>query len=184
MEFLLDYLPLLIWWGTYFFTGDIITATKVLIPTTIIVMGVSFWFTRKIKKMTVFLCLAVVVFGGATVFLEDALFIIWKTTVINWLLAGTFFASHFFGEKTIVKYMLGKTIELDEVDWTRLSFSWILFFIISGSANLFVGFTFEESVWVNFKMFGLLGLTFIFIIGQTIWLNKRAVFVQSEDKST
>ena len=183
MKLLLDFLPILIFFGVYKTTGDLITATAVLIPVTIIQVAVVYWLTKKLEKMALVTLALVILLGGLTVLLNDGWFIMWKPTVVNWLFAAAFFGSHFIGNKPIIECLLGHAIALGSRQWLALSFAWVAFFIISGILNLIVAYQFSEDVWVNFKLFGLLGLTFVFLIIQGVWISKNApeVTAQPED---
>ena len=180
MKLLLDFLPILIFFGVYKLTGDLITATAVLIPVTMIQVAVVYWLTKKVEKMALVTLALVIVLGGLTVFLNDGWFIMWKPTVVNWLFAAAFFGSHFIGQKPIIERLLGHAISLEPKQWVTLSFAWIAFFIFSGALNLAVAYLFSEDVWVNFKLFGLLGLTFIFLIIQGVWISKHGLEVQAQ----
>ena len=183
MKLLLDFLPILIFFGVYKATGDLITATAVLIPVTIVQVGVVYWLTKKLEKMALVTLVLVIILGGLTVLLNDGWFIMWKPTVVNWLFAAAFFGSHFIGNKPIIERLLGHAIALESRQWLSLSFAWVAFFIVSGILNLIVAYQFSEDVWVNFKLFGLLGLTFVFLIIQGVWISKHAseVIAQPED---
>ena len=180
MKLLLDFLPILIFFAVYKLTGDLITATAVLIPVTIIQVAVVYWLTKIVEKMALVTLALVIVLGGLTVFLNDGWFIMWKPTVVNWLFAAAFFGSHFIGQKPIIERLLGHAISLEPKQWVTLSFAWIAFFIFSGALNLAVAYLFSEDVWVNFKLFGLLGLTFIFLIIQGVWISKHGLEVQAQ----
>jgi len=114
----------------------------------------------------------VVIMGGATVISQDKTFIQWKPTVVNWLFATAFFGSQFIGEKTILQRMMGQNLSLPAPAWQKLNYAWVAFFTFSGIANLYVAYNFSEDIWVNFKLFGLLGLTFVFIIAQSFYLYR------------
>ncbi len=117
--------------------------------------------------------LLLIVFGGATLLLKDPTFIKWKPTAINWLFAAVFLGSHFIGAKPLVQRMMGHAVELtDQRIWYKLNYAWIGFFVFSGIANLIVAFSFSEDIWVDFKLFGLMGLTLIFVVGQAFYLAK------------
>jgi intracellular septation protein len=180
MKLLLDFLPILIFFGVYKITGDLITATAVLIPVTIIQVAVVYWLTKKLEKMALITLALVIVLGGLTVLLNDGWFIMWKPTVVNWLFATAFFGSHFIGNKPIIERLLGHAITLESKQWLTLSFAWIAFFIFAGVLNLIVAYQFSEDVWVNFKLFGLLGLTFTFLIIQSVWINKHSSEAQAQ----
>ena len=180
MKLLLDFLPILIFFGVYKTTGDLITATAVLIPVTIVQVAVMYWLTKKLEKMALVTLALVIVLGGLTVLLNDGWFIMWKPTVVNWLFAAAFFGSHFIGNKPIIERLLGHAIALESIQWLRLSFAWIAFFVFSGILNLIVAYQFSEDVWVNFKLFGLLGLTFVFLIIQGVWISKHGSEAQAQ----
>ena len=183
MKLLLDFLPILIFFGVYKATSDLITATAVLIPVTIVQVAIVYWLTKKLEKMALVTLVLVIILGGLTVLLNDGWFIMWKPTVVNWLFAAAFFGSHFIGNKPIIERLLGHAITLESRQWLSLSFAWVAFFIVSGILNLIVAYQFSEDVWVNFKLFGLLGLTFVFLIIQGVWISKHAseVIAQPED---
>ena len=180
MKLLLDFLPILIFFGVYKTTGDLITATAVLIPVTIVQVAVVYWLTKKLEKMALVTLTLVIVLGGLTVLLNDGWFIMWKPTVVNWLFAAAFFGSHFIGNKPIIERLLGHAIALESKQWLTLSFAWIAFFVFSGILNLIVAYQFSEDVWVNFKLFGLLGLTFVFLIIQGVWISKHGSEAQAQ----
>ena len=182
MKLLLDFLPILIFFGVYKTTGDLITATAVLIPVTIVQVTVVYWLTKKLEKMALVTLALVIVLGGLTVLLNDGWFIMWKPTVVNWLFAAAFFGSHFIGSKPIIERLLGHAIALESKQWITLSFAWIAFFVFSGILNLFVAYQFSEDVWVNFKLFGLLGLTFVFLIIQGVWISKHGSEAQAQSE--
>jgi len=104
--------------------------------------------------------------------LKDELFIKWKPTVLNWLFGIAFLASQFFGKRTLIERMLGTQIELPGLVWRRLNLGWTFFFVAMGGVNLFVVYHFSTETWVNFKLFGLLGLTFLFVVAQSIYLSR------------
>lgn len=118
----------------------------------------------------------ITVFGGMTLILQDPVFIQWKPTIINWLMAVVFFASAlpWFGGKSLVQRMMEQAIENAPAEiWNKLNLAWVMFFIVSGALNLIVAYNFSEDTWVNFKLFGLLGLTVVFVILQALYLAKH-----------
>lgn len=175
MKLLLDFMPILIFFGVYKFTDDLILATAVLIPVTLIQVGITYWLTKTVEKMALATLALVVVLGGATVMLNDGWFIMWKPTVVNALFAMAFLGSHFIGERPLVERILGHALALPKAKWRQLSYAWVVFFVASGLLNLIVAYNFSEATWVNFKLFGLLGLTFVFLILQGVWISRHAV---------
>ena len=148
----------------------IILATAVLIPATMLQILYTKITTGKVETMHLVTLALVVIMGGATVILQDKTFIQWKPSVVNWLFAAAFLGSRFIGKKTILERMMGQNLNLPAVAWQKLNYAWVAFFTFSGIANLYVAYNFSEDIWVNFKLFGLLGLTIIFIIAQSFYL--------------
>jgi intracellular septation protein len=112
------------------------------------------------------------VFGGATLLLHDETFIKWKPSVLYWLFGGVlFFAQVFFG-KNLIRALMGREIKLPDDIWNKLNASWIVFFGAMGVANLFVAYNFDTETWVNFKVFGGLGLTLAFVVLQGLALSR------------
>lgn len=173
MKLLFDFLPIAIFFGVYKATNDIILATVVLIPATLVQMGITWLRQRRVEKLQLVTLVLVVILGGATVLFQDKAFIQWKPTVVNWLFGLAFLASHFIGRKTLVHRMMGANLSLDNVVWARLNYAWAIFFALMGALNLFVAFSFSEETWVNFKLFGMLGLTLIFVILQGVYLSRH-----------
>ncbi|GAA0702747.1 septation protein A [Marinobacterium maritimum] len=173
MKLLLDFLPVIIFFAVYKFSGDIILATAVLIPATLLQMAYTWFKTHRIEKMQLVTLGLVVVLGGATVLLDNKAFIQWKPTVVNWLFALAFLGSHFIGQKTIVQRMMESSIELPDRIWRQLNMGWATFFVLMGILNLAVVYTMSEEAWVNFKLFGMLGCTLIFIIAQGVYISRH-----------
>jgi|SRR5690554_595387 intracellular septation protein len=173
MKLLLDFLPVIIFFAVYKFSGDIILATAVLIPATLAQMAYTWIKTHRIEKMQLVTLGLVVVLGGATVLLDDKAFIQWKPTVVNGLFAAAFLLSQFIGQKPIVQRLMESSIELPTKVWTHLNIGWVGFFIAMGIANLVVVYTLSEEAWVNFKLFGMLGCTLVFIIAQGIYISRH-----------
>ncbi|MBU1396256.1 MAG: septation protein A [Gammaproteobacteria bacterium] len=113
----------------------------------------------------------IVVFGGATLWLHDESFIKWKPTVLYWIFSAIIFGAAAFG-RNVIKSLMGKQMELPAPAWSRLNASWGGFFAVMGLANLIVAFNFSTDAWVNFKLFGSLGLMLVFVIGQSMMLTK------------
>ena len=173
MKLLFDFLPIAIFFAVYKYTGEIIIATAVLIPATIIQVGYTWIRTHKIEKMQLVTLGLVIVLGGATVLFQDKTFIQWKPTVVNWLFGIAFLGSQYIGAKPLVQRMMEGNIELPDPIWNRLSWAWVVFFMLMGVLNIAVAYTMSEEAWVNFKLFGMLGLTLVFIVLQGIYLTKH-----------
>lgn len=116
----------------------------------------------------------VLIFGGITLFFRNEIFIKWKPTVLNWGFALAFLISQFIGKKNFTERLLSAAnIEAPKKVWYRLNMSWVIFFLLSGGLNIFVAYSFSTDIWVNFKLFGLLGLTLLFAAGQAFYLRNH-----------
>ncbi|PIE83077.1 MAG: septation protein A [Candidatus Contendobacter odensis] len=171
MKLLFDFLPILLFFTAYKL-ADIYVATAVLIVATLAQVAWSWSRQRRIEKMPLITAGLVIVFGGATLVFQDPVFVKWKPTVVNWLFATVFLGSRFIGEKTVLQRMIGEHMELPATVWVNLTFAWGLFFVVMGLINLYVAFTFDENTWVNFKLFGMMGLTLIFVLAQAFYMSR------------
>jgi intracellular septation protein len=170
MKLLVDFLPILLFFIAYKL-ADIYVATGVLIVATLGQVGWIWLRQRRVEKLPLITAGLVLAFGGATLALHDPLFVKWKPTIANWLFALMFLGSHAIGQKTLLERMLGGQLELPPPVWVKLSFAWALFFFVMGVANLYVAYTFSESAWVNFKLFGMMGLTLLFVLAQAVYMS-------------
>jgi intracellular septation protein len=170
MQLFVDYLPILIFFGAYFYQG-IYFATGMLMVVMPVVMLVQWAITRKLNKIYAASTVLVLILGSATLLLRNPLFLYWKPTVLNWAIGLAFLGSQFIGEKPFAQRMLGSATSLEENQWRRLNQIWVVFFLFIGGINIYVAYTFSEPTWVKFKLFGMLGLTLLFVIVQTIWLT-------------
>lgn len=129
---------------------------------------------KEITNMQWISFLLVVIFGGITLAFRNEIFIKWKPTVLNWGFGLAFLISHFVGQKNFTERIMSATkIKAPKEVWDRLNISWIVFFVVSGALNIFVAYQFSTEIWVNFKLFGLFGLTFLFAIGQAFYLRNH-----------
>lgn len=173
MQLFLDYIPIIAFILAYFYK-DIFFATLVLMGVMPVILLLQWLQTRKINKIYAASTALVLVLGGFTLAFRNPTFLYWKPTVLNWAIALVFLGSQWIGEKTIVQRMLGGAAELAPGQWIRLNQIWVGFFIFVGGINLFVAYSFSEAFWVKFKLFGMLGITLVFVIIQSIWLTAVA----------
>lgn len=148
-------------------------ATLVAILATVLQIA---WVWVKHRKVDTMLWVSlglIVVFGGATLVLHDETFIKWKPTVLYWLFALSLGLAPLLFERNLIRLMMEKQVTLPDPVWTRLNLAWAGFFAIMGVVNLWVAMRFSTDAWVNFKMFGSLGLMVLFVIGQTLYLSKH-----------
>ena len=169
MKLLFDFFPVLLFFITYKLY-DIYTATAVIIVASLIQVGLFWLKHRRFENMHLTTLALIIVLGGATLLLQNELFIKWKPTVVNWLFGIVFLGSQFIGKKPLIARMMSSAVVLPDSIWLRLNTGWVIFFIALGITNLFVAYNFDTDTWVNFKLFGMMGLTFLFIIAQGFYL--------------
>ena len=161
-------------------TDAIYLATLAAILVTLVQVVAAAVIVKKVEKMPLITLALLIVFGGATLALKDPVFIQWKPTAINWMFALVFLGSHLIGDKPLIQRMMGHAIDIEERRvWLQLNLAWVAFFIVAGIANLIVapeidpfGFEFSEDNWVDFKLFGLMGMTILFVVAQAFYLAK------------
>ena len=181
----IDFIPLLLFFIVYkiepriveiaghsLSVGGIYSATAMLIISSLVVYGILFIKQRKLEKSQWLTLIACLVFGSLTLAFHSETFLKWKAPVVNWLFALAFAGSHFIGDKLLIKRIMGHALTLPDAVWTRLNLAWIGFFLFCGAANLFVAFTYQ-SIWVDFKVFGSLGMTLLFLVAQGIYLSRH-----------
>ena len=171
MQFLYDFFPILLFFIAYKLKG-IFVATAVLIIASAIQIAYTFFKKRKVEPLHLFTFVLILIFGGLTLWLHDADFLKWKVSIVNWLFAVLFLIST-LTSKPLIQRILEPNIALPEKAWQRLNMAWASFFFALGILNYLVMTHFSTDVWVDFKVFGLFGLTLIFIIGQGIYLYRH-----------
>jgi intracellular septation protein len=180
MKILYDFFPLLLFFGA-FKLYDIYVATAVAIAASFVQVGLFWWRNRRFETMHLVTLAVIAVFGGLTLILRDDTFIKWKPTIVYWTLGGLVLVSQFLGRKTAVEHLLGKQIELPPKVWARQNLSWGIFFLALGALNLYVAFYYaleldvaqRQEIWVNFKVFGLMAITFAFVVVQAIFMARH-----------
>ena len=170
IKLLIDFGPLAAFGITYF-TAGIFWATGVVMVTSVIALAASWMRFGRLLPVPLMTAVMVVVFGSLTFWLNDPRFIKIKPTIINLLFAGVLFFGQMTG-RPLLKLLLGEAFNLTEEGWRKLSVRWALFFLVLAVLNELVWRSFSESVWVNFKVFGILGLSLVFAMAQ-IGLIKR-----------
>jgi intracellular septation protein len=185
MQLLFDFLPVIAFFVAYKL-ADIYVATVVLIVAVLLQSGLQWIRKKKLNSMHLISAALVLVFGGLTLAIHDKVFIMWKPTIVNWLFAAGFLASQLpaFGGKPLVRRLMGSAdagVELSDRSWRHLNLMWVAYFAVLGVANLYVFRNFDEATWVNFKLFGMLGLTLVFVIAQGMWISSRAQQTQDNE---
>ena len=186
MKFLFDFFPLVAFLVAFYYPEDreqgIYLGIQAMIIASAIQIIVYWLMTRKFEKMHVITLILTVILGGATFYFQDMRFFKWKPTAVNWIFALVFLGSQFIGKKPIIRRMMDHAISVPDEIWTKLNIGWVGFFIFAGAINLYIAYNFSTEFWVNFKVYGLLGLTFIFAIAQAIYISRYIKDVKEEIK--
>jgi intracellular septation protein len=177
MKVLFDFFPVLAFFVTFKLYADpkqgMLAATAVAVVATCVQVGASWLWRRRVERMHLATLALILLLGGATLLLQDEMFFKWKPTAVNWLFALAFLGSQYVGEKPLVQRVMEKAVQVPGAVWIRLNMSWVLFFAAMGVANLYVVYHFDTETWVNFKLFGLLGLTLVFVVAQSFYLVRH-----------
>jgi intracellular septation protein len=152
--------------------APILLATITAILATFAQVGYLMLRGRKVDKMLWVSLGLIVLFGGATLFLRDETFVKWKPTVLYWFFGASLLVSATLFRRNLIRSLLEVQLTLPEAVWGRLNLAWIGFFAFMGIANLVVAFNFSTNAWVNFKLFGGMGLMLAFVVGQGLFLSK------------
>ncbi|HEU0231607.1 MAG TPA: septation protein A [Burkholderiaceae bacterium] len=172
-KFLFDLFPLILFFVAFKFS-DIYGATAVAIAAGLVQFA---WLKvrRKPIEATHWINLTVIIlFGGATLFFHNDVFIKWKPTVLYWVFAGILLVGKWVFRRNLLEKVMGAQVALPQIAWNKMMFSWAGFFIVSGILNLYVAFSghYTEAQWVNFKVFGLMILLLVFVVLQSVWLHR------------
>lgn len=174
-KLLFDLFPIILFFIAFKF-ADIYVATGVAIAATIVQIAWLKLRGRKVEVMQWVSLGIIVVFGGLTLLLHDETFIKWKPTILYWLFGSALLIARATG-RNLIRTFMGAQLNLLDPVWERLNQMWALYFAAMGALNLWVAFTFPTDVWVNFKLFGTLGLTLVFILLQGVYLGR---FIKEE----
>jgi intracellular septation protein len=171
LKFLFDFFPVILFFVA-FKAADIYWATGVAIAATVMQISYVLARRRKVTGMQWASFVIIVLFGGATLLLRDETFIKWKPTVLYWLAGVVFLGALAFRQNLVKAVMSEGGLDLPEHVWTKLAVAWGVFFLCKGTLNLWVAYTFSTEVWVNFKLFGGMGLMLAFVVAQALWLAR------------
>jgi intracellular septation protein len=171
MKFLFDIFPVVLFFIA-FKIYDIYVATAVAIAATFLQIGWTWLRYRRVDNLMWVSLAVIVVFGGATLLLQDETFIKWKPTVLYWLFAAALAVAMLAFRKNLIRAMMEGQVTLPDSVWGRLLASWIAFFALMGALNLVVAYSFSTDAWVNFKLFGGMGLMLAFIVLQALMLAR------------
>ena len=203
MKLLLDFLPILFFFGTFKYAeghkdwaaalasdnlgfmvsggvvgpaeAPVLLATVVVILATLAQVVYMLIRGRKIDTMLWVSLALVVILGGATIWFHSDTFIKWKPSVLYWVMGAGLALSAWVFKKNLLKRLLSEQISLPEPVWGRLNVAWVLFFATMGALNIFIAYNFPTEIWVNFKLFGGLGLMVLFTLGQGWYIGRHLI---------
>ena len=176
IKFLTDFGPLLVFFIIYFKNGqDLKVAIPPFVIATLLSLGIMYFLDKKIPMMPLTSGIIITLFGGLTLYFDNKIFFYMKPTVVNLVFAAILFFGRFFTQKPLLKIFFQKSIKLQDEGWQKLSYRWIYFFIFIAILNELVWRTQTEAFWVNFKVWGLLPISFLFIASQMPLMNKYKI---------
>lgn len=188
LKLALDMGPLVVFFAAYFVAKRVLTddtqgliwATGLFVVVTVIALVVSYAIERRVHAMPLITGAVVLVMGGLTVYFNDERFIKYKPTIVSGLMGSTLLIGWASG-RSLIKPLLGTTLELDETGWRKLTLRWACFFLMIAGLNELVWRSTTTATWLNFKLFGILGLTFLFMLLQQPLLQKHALEPKDND---
>ncbi len=201
MKLLFDFLPIILFFGTFkvaegrrdwaaqfasehlgfVVNGGVVGAAEapVLLATLVVILATLAqvgWVLARGRKVDTMLWVSlalVTVFGGATIWFHNETFIKWKPSVLYWVMGLSFWLSQLVFRKNLLRTLIGEQLALPAVVWQRLNFMWVAFFAFMGLLNLYVAYSFSTDVWVNFKLFGGIGLMLAFTVAQGFYISRH-----------
>jgi intracellular septation protein len=184
MKFLFDFFPAVAFLVAMFIPENreegIYLATKVIIVTSFLQIIISWFFTRRIEKQYMLIFLVVLVLGSLTLFLHDERFIKWKPTLIFWIFSLICLGSQFIGQINIPEKLMGHMFEAPATVWFRVNMILTLFFIALGLINIYVAYNYATETWAFFKVFGVMGINFVFILGLVWYMSRYMIEIEDE----
>jgi len=200
MKLLFDFLPIILFFGTFKYAesekawaadfatrhlgfmvsgGQVSVAEAPVLLATVVVIVATLtqvvWLKLRRRKVDAMLWVSlalVVVLGGLTIWFHSETFIKWKPSALYWAMGLAFWLSPLLFNRNLLKVLLGEQLDLPGKVWHRLNFAWIAFFGVMGLLNIWVAYTFTTATWVNFKLFGGLGLMLLFMLAQGLWISR------------
>jgi len=171
MKLLLDFFPILLFFGAFKIWG-IFVATTVAIVATLFQLGWMRYRSGRTEPMQWLSLVVIVVFGGATLIAQDETFIKWKPTVLYRAMGGALLVGQVFFRRNWLQSLMKSQMALPDHAWRVMLWSWCGFFAVMGVLNIWVAYHFDTDTWVNFKLFGGMGLMLVFVLGQAMYLGR------------
>ena len=172
MSAILEFVLLAAFFASYLWKG-IFFATGVLMAGSVLVLVASWWRKRKLEPLPLAVTILALVLGGVTLLFHDAVFIKWKFSIVEWLFGAVFLATQFM-RQPLIERMMGAQIRVPAVIWRRLNVMWGLFFLLLGSANVYVIYHYDTANWVKFKVWWSTGAMLVFVIAQALYMSRHA----------
>ncbi len=209
MKFLFDFLPVVLFFVAYKLFGSapseliqavnqipyvelsksepkdaFLFATLVLLIASVVQNALHWLLYKRFEKMHLISMAVLLVFGSMTIVLKNPVFLMWKVSIFNWIFAVVMLGSIFIGKKTLIERMMSQAISVPKQTWKTVTIMWAVFFAFIGVLNLIVAFYFpgeDLKNWVNFKLFGIFGLTIVFMMGQAVYLSRYVTDTDERD---
>ena len=181
MRQFIEFIPIALFVGVYFTTKDIYTATAILMAGVAVQVAVEYFQDRSVSKRTQVVFWVVMLAGGATVVLQDELFIKWKPTVVNWLFCVALLGSQLIGKSNLLKKMMGEHLPLPDQAWRNLAYGWSLGFFVAGALNLYVAYEYSTDIWVTYKLIGGFAITLSYMIITMTYLYKAGYLAELDN---
>ena len=190
MKLVFDLFPLILFFIAYR-AFDIFVATAVAMAAVLAQVAWLKLRNHKIEVMHIINLVVIIIFGGATILTENEVFIRWKPTILYWCFSAILFASQYVFRKPAIQYVMGSQMDLPAQVWRKMNLSFAVFTLVMGLLNLYVAFFYGSELdpgvqrdhWVNFKVFGTMILTFLFVIGLMLALSRHLNVEKDEEKS-
>jgi intracellular septation protein len=174
MKFILDFFPAFLFFISFKIWG-IYTSIAVLMASSFAQIAFIWFRYQKIEPSHLIAFFIVLILGGASLLFRNPIFLLWKPTIVFWTFAIIFIVYKKLKKKTVLASMIGPKLALPESKWNFLNKIWLIFFLAVGAINIYVAYNFTLNAWVNFKVFGVLALTIIFIVLQSFYISKNAI---------
>lgn len=175
LNFLYEFLPVVLFFIAFKFYGIYVATTVGIGVTALQVVMTTLWQKRVDKKQLITLGVFLL-FGGMTLYFHNPIFVKWKPTVVFWIFGIVLLVSQFVGKKPLMQRMMESMLEgkatLPEMIWKKLNLAWALFFLVLGTINICIAYSVSTEAWVNFKLYGILGLLFLFSFLQAMYLSR------------
>lgn len=180
MKQLIEYLPIALFAGVYFYTKDIYISTGVLMVGICFQVGFEYARFKAVSRQTQVIFWVAIIFGGATLLFRNQAFIQWKPTIVNWLFCIGLAGSYFVGKQSILQRILGAQLTLPDHVWRNLTFGWSAGFFIAGVLNLIVAYQFSLDFWVSYKLIGGFAITLIYLVITMVYLIRGGYIREDE----